>query len=185
MRKVTLGLANSLDNYIARKDGGADWLIWSDEVAEISAKFMRTIDAILIGRKTYEVMLKSGETSYPGGTNYVFSRSKRNRISLQRKIAAIKKSDANVQFVDENAASFVRKLKKKKGKAIVVFGGGALAKSLFEADLIDEIVLNVHPVLLGSGIPLFHEMKRQIDLEFVSSRQLKKGGLIVSYRVKH
>jgi dihydrofolate reductase len=57
MRKVTLGLANSLDNYIARKDGGSDWLHWSNEVATISARFMKTVDAILIGRKTYEVML--------------------------------------------------------------------------------------------------------------------------------
>ena len=185
MRKVTVGLANSLDNYIARKDGGADWLRWNNEIAEISVKFMKTVDAILIGRKTYEVMLKSGATSYPGGTNYVFSRSKHHRSSLLRKIEATKMADANVEVVNEDAASFVGKLKKKKGKGIVVFGGGALAKSLFEADLIDEIVLNVHPVLLGSGIPLFHEMKRQIDLEFLSSRQLKTGGLIISYRVKH
>ena len=54
MRRVTLGLANSLDNYIARKDGGFDWIHWSKEVAEISAKFMKTVDALLIGRKTYE-----------------------------------------------------------------------------------------------------------------------------------
>ena len=185
MRKVTLGLANSLDNYIARKNDGVDWLRWSKEVAEISAKFMKTVDAILIGRKTYEVMLKSGEASFPGGTNYVFSRSKRNRTSLLRKIAAIKKPDANVHVISENAASFVRKLKKVKGKGIVIFGGGKLAKSLLEANLIDEIVLNVHPVLLGSGIPLFHEMKRQIDLEFVSSRQLRTGAVILSYRVTH
>ncbi len=65
MRKLTLGLANSLDNYIARKDGGFDWLHWSKEVAEISAKFMKTVDALLIGRKTFEVMLASGQTSYP------------------------------------------------------------------------------------------------------------------------
>lgn len=185
MRKVTLGLANSLDNYIARKDGGADWLRWSQEIAEISAKFMKTVDAILIGRKTFEVMLDSGHLSYPNGTNYVFSRSKRNRSSLLRKLAASKKPARNVQVVDEHAASFVGKLKRKRGKGIVVFGGGALAKSLFEANLIDEIVLNVHPVLLGSGIPLFHEMKKQIDLEFLSCRQLKTGGVILSYRVKH
>jgi dihydrofolate reductase len=77
MRKITLGLANSLDNYIARKDGGSDWLHWNKEVAEISAQFMKTVDAILIGRKTYEVMLASGQTFYPGAENYVFSRSKR------------------------------------------------------------------------------------------------------------
>jgi dihydrofolate reductase len=185
MRKVTLGLANSLDNYIARKDGGYDWLHWSDEVAEISAKFMKTIDALLIGRKTYEVMLAAGQTSYPGAKNYVFSRSKKKASTLTRTLTARRKPDRNVEVVSEDAAAFVKKLKKTKGKGIVVFGGGELAQSLFEADLIDEVVLNIHPVLLGSGIPLFHEMQRQIDLVLIDCRVLKGGYLAVSYRVKH
>jgi dihydrofolate reductase len=185
MRKVTLGLANSLDNYIARKDGGYDWIHWSKEVAEISANFMKTVDALLIGRKTYEVMLGSGQTSYPGSKNYVFTRSKKKAAALKRRLAAPKKPDKNVEVVAEDAAGFVKKLKKKKGKGIVVFGGGELAKSLFEADLIDEIVLNIHPVLLGSGIPLFHEMKRQIDLDLLDCKVLKGGYLALTYRVKH
>ena len=184
MRKLTLGLANSLDNYIARKDGGFDWLHWSKEVAEISAKFMKTVDALLIGRKTFEVMLASGQTSYPGAKNYVFSRSKKKREALKKKLAAKKKPDRNVEIVAEDAANFVSELKKGKGKRIVVFGGGELAKSLFEADLIDEVVLNIHPVLLGSGIPLFHEMKKQIDLELLDCKILKGGYLAVTYRVK-
>jgi len=185
MRKVTLGLANSLDNYIARKDGGYDWLHWNKDVAEMSAKFMKTVDTILIGRKTFEVMLAFGQTSYPGAKNYVFSRSKRKSAALKKTLAAKQKPDKNVELVTEDAAVFVRKLKPKKGKGICVFGGGELAKSLFEADLIDEIVLNIHPVLLGSGIPLFHEMKKQIDLEFLECKVLKGGYLAVSYRVKH
>ena len=184
MRKVTLGLANSLDNYIARKDGGFDWLHWSKEVAEISAKFMKTVDALLIGRKTFEVMLASGQTSYPGAKNYVFSHSKKKREALKKRLAAKKKPDRNVEIVTEDAAKFVRELKRRKGKGIVVFGGGELAKSLFEADLIDEVVLNIHPVLLGSGIPLFHEMKQQIDLELLECKVLKGGYLAVTYRVK-
>ncbi len=184
MRKVTLGLANSLDNYIARKDGGFDWLHWSDEVAEISAKFMKTVDALLIGRKTFEGMLASGETSYPGAKNYVFSRSKKKREALKKKLASKKKPDRNVDIVEEDAAKFVLELKKRKGKGIVVFGGGELAKSLFEADLVDEVVLNIHPVLLGSGIPLFHEMKKQIDLELLECKILKGGYLAVTYRIK-
>ena len=185
MRKVTLGLANSLDNYIARKDGGYDWLHWSDEVAEISAKFMKTVDTLLIGRKTYEVMLAAGQTSYPGAKNYVFTRSKKKAAQLTKALDARKRPDKNVQVVSENADVFVKKLKKQKGKGIVIFGGGQLAKNLFEADLIDEIVLNIQPVLLGSGIPLFHEMTKQIDLKLVNSRPLKDGGLVVTYRVTH
>ena len=151
MRKVTLGLANSLDNYIARKDGGYDWLHWSKEVAEISARFMKTVDALLIGRKTYEMMLAHGQTSYPGAKNYVFSRSKKNGAALRKKLATKKKPDKNVEIASGDAVQFVRKLKRQKGKGIVVFGGGELAKSFFEAALIDEVVLNIHPVLLGFG----------------------------------
>ncbi len=184
MRKVTLGLANSLDNYIARKDGGFDWIHWSNEVAEISAKFMKTVDALLIGRKTFDGMLAYGQTSYPGVKNYVFSRSKKKREALKKKLAAKKKPDRNVEIVTEDATKFVKELKKRKGKGIVVFGGGELARSLFEADLIDEVVLNIHPVLLGSGIPLFHEMKKQIDLELLECKILKGGYLAVTYRVK-
>jgi dihydrofolate reductase len=185
MRKVTLGLANSLDNYIARKDGGYDWIHWSKEVAEISAKFMKTVDALLIGRKTYEVMINSGQTSYPGVKNYVFSRSQKKRAAITKKLAARAKPDKNVEVIGEDVAAFVRKLKQKKGKGIVVFGGGELAKSLFEADLIDEIVLNIHPVILGSGVPLFHKMKQQINLELLDCKVLGGEYLAVSYRIKH
>jgi len=185
MRKVTLGLANSLDNYIARKDGGFDWIHWNKEVAEISAKFMKTIDALLIGRKTYEIMLASGETSYPGVKNYVFSRSKKTVAALEKRIAAIGKKKKNApELISDDAATFVAELKRQRGKGIVVFGGGELARSLFEADLIDAVVLNVQPVILGSGIPLFHEMKRQIDLQLSKVKRLKNGGVVLSYHVK-
>jgi dihydrofolate reductase len=184
MRKVTLGLATSLDNYIARRDGGYDWIQWNEEVADISAKFMKTVDALLIGRKTYEVMLAAGQTSYPGAKNYVFTRSQRKRALLSKKLANRKRLDKNIEVVTEDAAGFVKKLKRGKGKGIVIFGGGELAKSLFEADLIDEVVLNLQPVILGSGVPLFHKMNRQIELELVDSRTLKTGGVAVSYRIK-
>jgi dihydrofolate reductase len=75
-------------------------------------------------------------------------------------------------------------LKEEEGQDILIMGGGVLAKSLFEADLIDEIGFNIHPVLLGSGIPLFYEMSRQIDLELKECRQLSGGCVLVRYAVK-
>jgi len=176
MRKVTFGGANSLDNYFARKDDGIDWLMWSDEAASVMMDYWKTIDAVVMGRKTYEVGLKmSGGKGnpYPQIQSYVFSRT-------------LKRSDhPGVQIIAEDAAEFVRKLKRRKGKDICVMGGGLLAKSLFEAKLIDEIGFNIHPVLLGSGIPLFHEMKRQINLELLDCKRFKNGCVYVSYRVKH
>ena len=176
MRKITFGVANSLDNFIARENGAVDWLMWSDEVMEIMSDFWKKIDTILMGRKTYTVGLelsKGKKNPYPNIKTYVFSRTLKAE------------ENADVQIVSENAVEFVRKLKSEEGKEICVMGGGEFAKSLFEAELIDEIGFNIHPVLLGSGIPLFLEMKRQIDLELIESRQLKTGCVYVLYRIKH
>lgn len=176
MRKVTFGGANSLDNFIARTDHGIDWLMWCDEAAEVMKNYWKTVDTILMGRKTFEVASGNGKRSknpYPGIKTYVFSRTKHQG-----------KAKSPV-FVSENAAEFVAKLKSEPGKDICLMGGGDFAKTLFEAKLIDEVGCNIHPVLLGSGIPLFHEMKEQINLELIESRPFKNGCVYVTYRVKH
>ncbi len=175
MRKVTFGGANSLDNYLARADHSVDWLLWSEEVAGVMADFWKTIDTVLMGRKTYEVALRSGQGggSYPGITTYVFSQTLKQG------------PDGSATIISEDAAEFVRELKKQDGKDICLMGGGELAKSLFEAGLIDEIGFNIHPVLLGSGIPLFHPMSRQIDLELLACKTFKSGCVLVTYRVRN
>jgi dihydrofolate reductase len=173
MRKVVFGGATSLDNFIARKDGAFDWIIWTAETAAYMTEYWKTFDTIVMGRKTYEVALKHGNPAYPGMKNYVFSRT---MTDSQAK---------NVEIISEDACDFVRRLKEAEGKDICVMGGGELAHSLFEADLIDEIGFSIHPLLLGSGIPLFYEMTRQIDLELIKCDQLKSGCVVVTYRVKH
>lgn len=175
MRKVTFGGANSLDNFIARKDDRVDWLMWGKEANSIMADYWKTIDTVVMGRKTYEVALRQNKgkgNPYPEITTYVFSRTLK------------KNSDKSAKIISTDAAEFVRDLKGQEGKDICVMGGGQLAKSLFEASLIDEVGFNIHPVLLGSGIPLFHEMSHQIDLELLECRPFKNGCVFVSYRVK-
>jgi dihydrofolate reductase len=76
-------------------------------------------------------------------------------------------------------------LKNQEGKDICLMGGGNLAKTFFEAGLIDEVGFNIHPVLLGSGIPLFYEMNRQINLELIECKPFKNGCVYVLYRVKN
>ena len=174
MRKVKFSVANSLDNFIARKDGAVDWLMWSGEAALATNGVWQNVDAVLMGRKTYEFALaqsKGKKNSNSSIRSYVFSRT------LQ--------SAEDAQVISENATDFVRDLKQKEGKDICVMGGGDFAKTLFEADLIDEIGFNIHPVLLGSGIPIFYEMKRQIDLELLTCKPFKNGCVAVTYRVKH
>ncbi len=175
MRKVTFGGANSLDNFFARKDDSVDWLLWSDEAMAVMKDYWKSIDTIVMGRKTYEAGLKlskGAKNPYSGIKCYVFSRT-------------LKNSAQGAEIVSEDAARFVGKLKQQEGKDICVMGGGLLAKSLLEANLIDELGFNIHPVLLGSGIPLFHEMNHQIDLELLECKPFKNGCVYLSYRVKH
>jgi dihydrofolate reductase len=180
MRKTIFGGANSLDNYIARPDGAVDWLLWSDEVMELMKDYWSRFDAIIMGRKTYDVALQSAPKSkgkkkktnpYSEMASYVFSRTLNP------------KEHEDVEIINGDAGEFVRKLKRKKGKDICIMGGGDLARSLFEAGVIDEIGFNIHPVLLGSGIPLFHQMDRQIDLELIECKPFKNGCVYVLYRV--
>ena len=173
MRKVTFGAANSFDNFIARSDGDVSWLMWNDEVSSIVAAFWKTIDTILMGRKTYEASRAAGSASFGGIKTYVFSRTLKPGTS------------GKVEIVSDDVVTFVRQLKSKSGKGICVMGGGLLAQPLFAADLIDEVGCNIHPVLLGSGIPFFHEQKKQIDLELIECRSLKNGCVTLMYRVKH
>jgi len=174
VRKVVFGGANSLDNYFARKDDAIDWLMWSDEAAKMVADYFKNFDTIVMGRRTYEVAVASGHGGGSAGMKtYVFSRTLKPR------------STKNLEITSEDVAEFVGRLKQQKGKDICIMGGGLLAKPLFEANLIDEIGFNIHPVLLGSGIPIFREMSHQIDLELIECKSLKNGCVLVTYKVKH
>lgn len=179
MRKVTFGGAISVDTYFARDDGAVDWLMWSDEVTEIMNQFWAKIDCIIMGRKTFDAAMKMTpkgkkiKNPYGDMETYVFSRTLKPGIR------------DGVEIISSDPGKFVAKLKKRRGREICVMGGGDFAKTLLEADVIDEIGFNIQPVLLGSGIPLFHKMKHQIDLQLIECRSLKNGCVYVLYRVKH
>jgi dihydrofolate reductase len=175
MRKITFGVATSLDNYIARADDAIDWLMPSPEVAAVLADYWKSIDTILMGRKTYDVALRrdKGEAIRSFGLQtYIFSRT------------LTPGEQGNVAIVSSDAVDFVRALRGREGKDICLVSGGELARALFEAGLIDEIRLNIHPLLLGSGIPLFHPMTGQIKLELLDSRQFPNGCILVRYGLK-
>ena len=167
MRKVVLGLGISLDGYIARKNGAVDWLSmdWDYDWT----KFFKTIDVVLMGRKSWDAALKMFAESeskkksnlYGAMETYVFSKT-------------LKESGVEgVQIVSGDLESFVARLKAEEGKNIWLSGGGELAKSFLDADLVDEIYLGVSPLLLGSGLPLFPELAREIPLRLVSCNVCK------------
>jgi dihydrofolate reductase len=178
MRKVTYGAACSLDGFIAAADGGLDWLHFSKDVEQAMAAYWATIDTLLMGRKTYAFAAAQGggasadaTTGSSGGmTTYVFSRT---LTTIPGK---------GTHLVSTDAGEFVRSLKQQHGKDICVMGGGELAQSLLAAGVIDEVGVNVHPILLGAGTPLFRDAGR-VKLELMESRVIDGGCVLANYRV--
>ena len=171
MRKVTYGAACSLDGYIASPDDGVDWLLWSNRVQALSAEYWGTIDTVVMGRRTYEAAVALGTPAWPGVRNVVFSRM------LGRA------ATAPVEVVAGDAAAFVKNLKSGPGRGICVMGGGRLARALFCAGLIDEVGVNLHPIMLGAGIPLLPGPLPAGGLELIRSALLEGGCVYLLYRV--
>ena len=174
MRKVTYGGACSLDGFIAGKDGALDWLHFSRDAQQIMKDSWKNFDTVLMGRKTYEGSARSGGGggSFGDIKTYVFSRT------------LDPKSHPGLTVVSEDVGAFVRRLKESEGKEICVMGGGELARSLFDAGVIDEVGFNIHPILLGSGVQAFLDMKRRTQLELLECRRIDGGCVYVTYRVK-
>ena len=173
MRKLTYGGAVSLDGMLAGPGEAIDWLRWSDDSAAIAAESFRGVDTMLLGRKTWEFAQRMGGGPVPAGVRtYVFSRT----------LSELPEGAAE-ELVREDAADFVRRLKDAPGGDILIMGGGALGASLIEAGLVDEIGVNVHPVLLGSGTPAFPPLLRRVPLVLIEARPLARECVLLRYRV--
>ena len=113
MRKVIFRVANSLDNYIARKDGSHDWILQSDDSGSSLAELWKTIDTVIWGRKTYDPV-KGKLPAHKGVKNYVFSRT------------LIESADTGVELINGDTVEFVQNLKNRAGQDIFIMGGGEL-----------------------------------------------------------
>jgi dihydrofolate reductase len=190
MRGLKYYVACTVDGFIAREDGSFDFFLSEGEhFADLFGSFPETVpahlrdavgvragnkefDAVLMGRRTYEVGQKIGVTSpYPHLTQYLFSRS------------LAESPDPDVELVSGDAVGAVQKLKQQPGKDIWLCGGGELAAALFPE--IDELILKVNPVVLGSGIPLFSGVVKPTALDLAGSKAYPNGFLLLRYRVKH
>jgi dihydrofolate reductase len=174
MRKLKYHVASTPDGFIAHKDHTIDGFIAEGEhVTEYLESLKNDYDVVLMGRRTYEFGLQFGVTNpYPWMRQYVFS------STMERS------PDPNVELVSENLIDIVKELKRETGKAIYLCGGAELAATLFTEDLVDEIILKLNPVLLGSGIPLFSRTINQSDLELIDSKVYRTGVILLHYKVK-
>ncbi|HEX8701969.1 MAG TPA: dihydrofolate reductase family protein [Myxococcaceae bacterium] len=175
MRKLIYHVASTVDGFIARADDTYDCFPMNPGDENIT-DFMASLagyGAVVMGRRTYEPALKVGVTDpYPNLDTYVFSRS-------------IKESPhPKVKVISEDAPGAIRRLKEQDGKDIYLCGGGEFASMLFMEGLVDELLLKLNPLLLGSGIPLSPKLKEHIDLKLMSSKVYSTGVVLLRYAVQ-
>src|SRR5713226_8944996 len=179
MRKIIVYIATSADGFIARKDGAVDWLDRPQTAGDYGmAKFWRSIDTILWGRKTYDMVLrfqKEGKDSpdnYEGIKNYAFSRRP------PRKVAR------GFEFVNEPIKKFAKRLRSQKGKDIWMMGGAGIIASFLDAGAIDEFIIHVIPTFIGEGIPLIAPRRRTVPLKLLSIKKFSDGVVRLHYEVQ-
>ena len=172
-RKVILGFGISIDGYIARPNGAMDFLAIDKEGEEVMLDFFSKIDTTIMGRKTavgWVKMRESGEIPETTGmANYVISRrwkpGKRDGFEVVR----------------GSLTAFVKKLKRRPGKDIYLGGGGELARSFLQEDLVDELFIGVGPILLGDGIPGFPGKFPQRNFRLIECKSYSDGSVALRY----
>ncbi|HJU34126.1 MAG TPA: dihydrofolate reductase family protein [Nitrososphaera sp.] len=176
MRKIKLYIASSLDSYIARENGKIDWLFSDEDYGY--AEFYDSIDTILVGRKTYDQSLKFDTYPYHGKTVYVFTRNNGEKAN--------KNYAQDVKYIDDEITGFARSLTQQSSdekKDIWLVGGGEIVSIMLSAQLVDQIILSVHPIILGKGIPLFNNIKEGVNLRLQKSIPFRSGLVQLYYYV--
>lgn len=176
MRKVSLFIATSLDGYIAKPNDDLSFLKIVEKEGEDYgyAEFTENIDTLIIGRKTYDYVLKElGPSHYDNGKRdvYVITRTEKPNVG-------------RTTFYTGNLTDLVKQLQSENGKNIYCDGGSEIINELLKNDLVDEFIISVVPVLLGNGTRLFKDGRPEQELQFVSAKTYNTGLTQLYYKRK-
>jgi dihydrofolate reductase len=169
MKRIRYSVAMSLDGYIAGPHGEIDWITPNPEMdfAALASQF----DTILVGRRTFEPMVRAGRTGMPGMRTVVVSTTLRPQ------------DHPDVTVISKDAEAAVAVLRAGPGKDIWLFGGGELFRRLLAARLVDAVEVAVMPTLLGAGIPLLPSPATRASLQLKGHRAWSSGTVSLEYAV--
>lgn len=178
MRKIILDLAVTLDGFIEGANGEVDWCIMDDDMDFDG--FLRSIDAIFYGRVSYDMW----------GNFQPDSNSTQVEIDIWSRVHSKKKyvfssnprQDDNATFITSDFAERVAQIKQEQGKDIWLYGGAKLTETFMELGLIDIYRVSIHPILLGTGKPLFENLKERVNLELMEVNRFKSGVVQLIYK---
>jgi dihydrofolate reductase len=155
MRKVKYHVASTVDGFIGHEDSSVEgFLQIGEHTDDYLTALQNDYDVVFMGRKTYEFGLQFGVTNpYPWMKQYIFSST------------LPQSPDPSLELVNGDFIELLQALKAESGKDLYLCGGAELAAAFLAANLIDELVIKLNPVLFGTGIPLFRQMERTVPLE--------------------
>ena len=175
LRKVSLFIAQSLDGYIADKNGSVDWLgsqVAEQPMPDVYSEFIQAVDTVIMGYKTYEqvsTQLSPDNWPYSGMKTYVLT---------HRKI----KARPEISFVKEALPELIERLQQQAGKKIWLCGGANLVKQALQSNLIEEYYLSIMPIVLGDGIRLFDQVAPSQKLKLLQTKTY--NGIVDLHYVK-
>lgn len=169
--KVSIYIAQSIDGYIARKDGNLDWLHYGHAGDEDYGfkKFINSIDTLILGRNTYEVVAGFDEWPYKGKRVIVLSHT-------------LKEVRKEAELFSGHLPDLLTKLHAENSKHIWV-DGGITASKFLEAGLVDELTISIIAMVLGTGIRLFSTMNQEHKCRLLSSQSYPSGLVQIKYEI--
>jgi dihydrofolate reductase len=154
MRKIILFIASSLDGYIARENGDVDWL--PESAVSGYDDFYKSVDTVILGKKTYAQVLTFGDYPYKDKKSFVITRN--NNCE----------NEDNIKFVND-VEKLVKNIRSSTGANVWLVGGAEIISAFMNFKFVDELVLSIIPVVLGSGIPLFKNIQKDAKLELIKT----------------
>lgn len=173
-KKLIYYVAQSVDGYIADKNGSVDWLNSFEESSKDYGyqSFYDGIDSLVMGSQTYQFILDYGKWIYPKNPCWVFSKRQLDKI------------DPLVQFSSDPPLQVLQQIRKKGYSNTWLVGGAQLANSFFEINAITDYIIHVMPVVLGEGIPLLSAPATRSDLELTEKNTFPSGAVQLIYNNK-
>lgn len=185
MRKLIASVFVSLDGFIVGPNEDISWVTnnFNDEMGKYAGDLMNSMDYILLGRVTYQIMINA----WPNWTEETAPGAERMnnvpKIIFSRTLDKVEWGKYNnARLVNDNVAEEITKIKQQPGKDMVIYGSANLVQGLTRMGLIDEYQLLLHPIILGSGKPLFNGLTKSVTLKLLRSDTFKNGVVVLYYQ---
>ena len=186
MRKVILLMHVSLDGFVAGPNGEMDWIRLDDELFDDVAAVAQTADTALYGRVTYQMMEAywptAGDSPDASKHDIEHSRWANEALKLVFSRTLTTTTWQNTRIVHDHIAEEIGKLKAQPGKNLLMLGSASTAHTFMRLGLIDEFYINLNPVVLGGGLPLFADLQDKLEMELVSAKSYPSGMVGLHYR---